>query len=84
MAKKSKKTELSTYRFMCVKTNNLNYHIDFKSYDNAIQYVNYLNDNKIEWYGLYELEPSSDYLKLVTHKRLIPHDATIYTKTTND
>lgn len=72
--KSKKKSEPNLYRFMCVKIDNMNYHIDFTSYNEAVQYVNDLNDAKIAWYGLYELESSSDRLKPIIHKRLISHE----------
>lgn len=70
--------ESNLYRFMCIKSDHMNYHIDFKSYNEAMQYVYNLNDSKISWYGLYELESSSNKLKLVTHKRLVPHEESKY------
>ena len=72
MAKKSNKHEASTYRLIGVRTDNNNYHIDFKTKDEALNHIDKLNDPKLEWYGLYEVIPSLDTLKSVVWKRLIP------------
>ena len=77
MARKTKEKEPSIFRFMCIKTDNKNYHLDFSSKDEVLQYVDELDDDKIEWYGVYELDPACLYQKSITHKRLIPHDDTI-------
>ena len=84
MSRKKTSIEPSTFRFTCIKTDNKNYHLDFTAKEEALQYVDELNDSKIEWYGLYELDPRKDYMQLVTHKRLIPHNDTIYVKARSD
>lgn len=77
--KKTEKTP-DVYRFMCIRNGNSNYHVDFTSQEEALQYVNELNDPKIEWYGVYEISPDSNNLKLVTGNRLIPFNDHIVVK----
>jgi hypothetical protein len=71
MAKK-RSEESSVYRFMCIRSNNSNYHVDFASKNEALNYIEELNDSKIEWYGVYEISNNCNYLKPVVSKRLIP------------
>lgn len=78
MGRSKKSTEPSIFRFMCITTDNRNYHIDFQSKDEALQYTDELSNSKIEWWGLYELKPNCDHQITVTHKRLIPHSALNY------
>ena len=80
MARKKSTVEPSTFRFMCLKTDNKNYHLDFTTKEEAIQYADTLNDSKIEWYGIYELDPRKDYMIDVVSKRLIPHNDMIIVK----
>lgn len=71
MAKK-KISNNSIYRFMCVRSvKGTNYHTDFKTKEEALSYIDSLDDNKIKWYGLYEINELSPYLKWITSKRLI-------------
>ena len=74
MARKKCTVEPSIFRFMCIKDENKNYHSDFKSLEEAIKYIEKLKDSKIEWYGLYEIDPKKDHLVSISHKRLIPHN----------
>ncbi len=80
MTRNKSKDEKSIYRFMCVKTDDYGYHIDFNSKEDAITYAEKLNDSKIEWYGIYELNPKYDYWLMVTHKRLIQHNNLVHIK----
>lgn len=66
------------YRFMCmcVKCSG-NYHMDFSSKDEALAYVESLNDPKIEWCAVYELDDVRDTLIPVISKRLLPYDDSI-------
>lgn len=73
MTKRRIANEPSSFRFMCVRTDGKNYHVDFSEKEEALKYVEDLDTHKIEWYGLYELCPDKDYLVMVTHKRIIPH-----------
>lgn len=59
---------------MCLKERDGNYHLDFNSREEALLYAESLNDSKIEWYGVYEVDPALPYLNLVVSKRLIPHN----------
>ena len=77
MARKKTEVAPSIFRFMCIKTDSKNYHIDFQSEEEALRYTEELNDPKIEWYGVYELDPMKTYMTSVTHKRLIPHNDTV-------
>lgn len=71
MAKK-KISNNSIYRFMCVRSvKGTNYHTDFPTKEEALSYIDSLDDNKIEWYGLYEINELNPYLKWITSKRLI-------------
>lgn len=65
------------YRFMALTKNCSNYHVDFDSQQEGIDYINQLNDSKIEWYGLYEVDSVNDKLKTIISKRVIPYDDTI-------
>lgn len=65
-------TKPNLYRFMCLRAKNTNYHIDFPTKEEAMEYVNELNDPKIEWFGVYEIDEKRDTLKSVYQKRLIP------------
>lgn len=60
----------NTYRFMCERLGNTNYHIEFETKEEAMAYVEELNDNKISWYGVYEVDVVRNILITVTHKRL--------------
>jgi hypothetical protein len=73
---KSEKEEIK-YRFMCMRNGNTNYSKDFKSKDEAIKYAENLNDDKIEWFGIYEINPLEKYLIRVISKRLQPYKASI-------
>lgn len=79
MSRKTKQPEKapSTYRFMCLRAKSTNYSMSFETKDEALQYAESLDDPKIEWYGIYELDPECDYLKAVVSKRLLPYDDTI-------
>lgn len=74
MAKSAKEKFPIVYRLMCEKVNSNGYHVDFNSKDEAIKYAEELDDPKISWYGIYEIDPALPYLQYVTDKRLIPHD----------
>jgi hypothetical protein len=79
MSRKKSQAEPSTFRLMYININGSGDHLDFKSKDDAIQYAESIS-NKIEWYGIYELNPKCDYLIMVTHKRILPYINTIYNK----
>ena len=75
---RKKSTKPSTFRFICMRDKNTkNYHVDFDTKEEALKYVEELNDSKIEWYGLYEINPDEDYFIPHLSKRLIPHDDTV-------
>lgn len=75
MTRKSSKVEPSVFRFICLREKSVaNYHVDFTSKEDALDYIDKLNDSKIEWYGLYEINPKSDYLKAIVNKRIIPYN----------
>lgn len=74
MSRKKTNTVSSTYRFMCIREKGTNYTTDFETREAALKYAEELDDSKIEWYGVYELDPNSPYLKTLVSKRLIPHD----------
>lgn len=79
-AKKTKETKdyKKLYRFMCLKSGkNNNYHTDFTSSDDAIEYANNLNDVDIEWYGIFEVDSDKNTLHRVLCKRLKPIDMSI-------
>ena len=63
---------------MCLKSGkNNNYHTDFTSSDDAIEYANNLNDNDIERYGIFKVESDKNTLHRVVCKRLTPIDMSI-------
>lgn len=73
MSRKSKQQDPSVFRFMCIRsTKGTNYHTDFATKEEAIDYIQSINDPKIEWYGLYEISPNSDHLITVLSKRVVP------------
>ena len=75
---KENKTDCKLYRFMCLKSvKNNNYHADFTSSDDAIEYANNLNDDDIEWYGIFEVDSDKNTLHRVVCKRLKPIDMSI-------
>ena len=75
---KENKTDCKLYRFMCLKSGkNNNYHADFTSSDDVIEYANNLNDNDIEWYGIFEVDSDKNTLHRVVCKRLKPIDMSI-------
>ena len=73
---KSEKEE-TKYRFMCMRNGNTNYSKDFKTKDEAVQYAENLNDDKIEWYGIYKIDPLEKCLIRVISKRLQPYKTSI-------
>lgn len=75
---KENKADCKLYRFMCLKSGkNNNYHTDFTSSDDAIEYANNLNDGDIEWYGIFEVDSDKNTLHRVVCKRLKPIDMSI-------
>lgn len=75
---KEDKADCKLYRFMCLKSGkNNNYHTDFTSSDDAIEYANNLNDSDIEWYGIFEVDSDKNTLHRVVCKRLKPIDMSI-------
>lgn len=75
---KEDKAACKLYRFMCLKSGkNNNYHTDFKSSDDAIEYANNLNDCDIEWYGIFEVDSVKNTLHRIVCKRLKPIDMSI-------
>lgn len=75
---KEDKAACKLYRFMCLKSGkNNNYHTDFTSSDDAIEYANNLNDSDIEWYGIFEVDSDKNTLHRVVCKRLKPIDMSI-------
>lgn len=80
MVRSNKEKESNVFRFMCIRNGNTNYHKDFNSKESAMQYIESLNDDKIEWYGVYESKPSVDYLTCVVYKRMQPFDNSYYFK----
>lgn len=74
---KVKQDSSNIYRFMCITSKNTNYHIDFNSKSEALSYIDSLNDPKIEWYGLYEIYTSRDYMHRILSKRIKPYNDTI-------
>lgn len=84
MARKKAPVDPSIFRFMCLRDGNTNYHKDFSTKEDALQYADELNDNKIEWYGIYEISPLKDYLISVDNKRLKPYKDNIIVKSKED
>ena len=75
---KEAKSDQKLFRFMCLKSGkNNNYHTDFTSSDDAIEYANNLNDSDIEWYGIFEVDSDKNTLHRVVCKRLKPIDMSI-------
>lgn len=75
---KETKVDQKLFRFMCLKSGkNSSYHTDFTSSDDAIEYVNNLNDDDIEWYGVFEVDSNKNTLHRVLCKRLKPIDMSI-------
>ena len=72
--RKKQEVAPSIFRFMCIKTDGKNYTAEFQSKDEAIQYADSLYDTKMEWYGIYEINPKSDYLKAIVNKRIVPYN----------
>lgn len=56
MAKSVSNKLSKLYRFMCEREGNTSYHVDFSSKSEALVYLDELNDDKIMWYGLYEVD----------------------------
>lgn len=83
MAKKLVEVKPTIYRFMCERTNNQNYHTDFNSKEEGLKYIESLNDPKISWYGLYELDEVKDRLNTIVSKRLIQLPNTISKQSEN-
>lgn len=79
MSRKKSLVDPSIYRFICLKLDCKNYHVDFQTKEDAIKYADELKDDTIEWYGIYELNSSKDYMVRIIHKRLLPHKTTVYT-----
>lgn len=70
MAKKVKQ-EPSIYRFMSVTpSKGSNYHLDFSSKEEAITYIQSLDESQFLWYGLYEISANSDHLTPVLRKKI--------------
>lgn len=80
MARRKPSEDPSVFRFMCLRNGNTNYHKDFFTKEEALQYAEELNDPKIEWYGIYELNPNCDHLISIDHKRLQPYRDEIIVK----
>lgn len=83
MSRSKKSTDPSMFRFMCITSDNHNYHKDFLSKEEALQYAEEIDNSSIEWYGVYELVPYLDYLVTIVSKRLIPHNNVIYINSKN-
>ena len=78
MAKKTRSKEPSVFRCICIsKDCKNNYHSDFQTIDDAMQYANSISSESVEWYGVYEIDPLCDHLKLIESKRLIPYNNAI-------
>jgi len=78
MAKrKESKIEQSTYRLMIEQFPYKHISIDFLDKDEALQHAHQLTNKDTAWYGLYEINPKADFLILVEHNRLRPHDNSI-------
>lgn len=73
MPKKKQEVSPSLFTFMCLRVGG-NYHKDFSTKEEALEYIESLNDPKIEWYGIYEIEPGVQHMKLVVSKRLISNN----------
>lgn len=78
--RKEVKIEPSIFRVMVEQFPYKQIHIDFSEKEEALQYVHELTSENTAWYGVYELNPRSDYLISVDHKRLRPYDDRIFTK----
>lgn len=76
MARK-KEIAPSVFRFMCIRTGNTNYSLDFDSKEAGLEYIEELNDPKIEWYGFYEIDNLRETLNRITAKRLVSYDDAI-------
>ena len=80
MAKRTT-NEPIVYRLICVYKRMVNNcHQDFPSFQEAVDYTNSMNTKGIEWYGIYEINPNSEFLKRLISKRLLPYDDSIPTK----
>ena len=79
--RKEVNNEPSTFRVMVTEFPYNHITVDFTTKEEALQYANELTSENTAWYGIYELNPRSEYLISVEHKRLRPHDDTIIKKT---
>lgn len=74
MAKSKKITNNSIYRFMCIRSvKGTNYHKDFSTKEEALNYTAQLKDSTIEWYGVYEINELLPNLIPVISKRILHH-----------
>lgn len=72
--RKQKETEqsLSVFRYMCLRTDDRNYHIDFTNKEEAFQYIEKEEKKsslKLVWHGVYEIMQNKDSLSLLVSKR---------------
>lgn len=79
MARKSKETKIepSVFRAMIEQFPYKQITMDFTNKEEALEYVHSLTSDDTAWYGLYEINPKADFLILVEHNRLRPHDISI-------
>lgn len=79
MARKSKeiKVEPSIFRAMIEEFPYKQITVDFTNKEDALNYVHSLTSDNTAWYGLYEINPKAEFLILVEHNRLRPHDNSI-------
>ena len=73
---KERKPE-AKYRFIAIRRVGDNFSVEFTTKESALSYIDELNDNRIEWYGLFEIDAKRDTLHTVLHKRLIPYDMSL-------
>lgn len=59
--------------FMCLKDKTQGYSMEFDTNESALNYIENLNDQKIEWYGLYKVDHLADTLRPIVSKRLKPY-----------
>lgn len=75
--------EKDLYRFMCFCEGGPGYCKDFTTKESALEYVDTMDDSKIEWYGVYYWDRRINAFKHVVSERLKPHNDTIVIKSKN-
>lgn len=75
--------EKDLYRFMCFCEGGSDYCKDFTTKEAALEYVDTMDNSKIEWYGVYYWDKRINSFKHVVSERLKPYNDTVVVKSKN-